>query len=305
MRKILILAFIAFLPTLIVAQTTFPLYGDQPIPNSIEGPNEEKSEIGEHGILRISKVSVPTLMAYLPEEGKANGQAIIICPGGGYSILAAGHEGSDVAKEFSKRGVAAFVLHYRLPSDERMVDKTIGPLQDAQKAIQLVRENAKEWNINPGQVGILGFSAGGHLASTTGTHFHQTQIDNPKGTSLKPDFMVLVYPVISFDPAIGHTGSVKNLLGENPPQAMLDKFSNEKQVSSDTPPVYLVHAKDDGVSIQNSYVFEAALKEKGIEVGTTYFETGGHGFGMVNPDSNIFWVDEVEIWVQKLFAPLL
>ncbi|EKB49448.1 alpha/beta hydrolase fold protein [Cecembia lonarensis LW9] len=305
MKSMLSFVLMAFLPALISAQTVYPLYGVQSIPNSIDGPDEEKTEMGDEGILRISKVSRPTLTAYFSEKGKATGQGVIICPGGGYGILAAGHEGADVAQEFAKRGVAAFVLKYRLPNDETMINKTIGPLQDAQKAIQMVRESAKEWNINPEQVGILGFSAGGHLASTAGTHFHQVQIENPKESSLRPDFMVLVYPVISFDPAIGHSGSAKNLLGENPPQEMLDKFSNEKQVSTDTPPTYLVHAKDDRVSIQNSYVFEMALKGKGIEVGTTYFETGGHGFGMVNPDSNIFWMDEVENWIKKLFAPLL
>jgi len=304
MKNILSFLLMAFLPALIYAQITYPLYGNHSIPNSIPGPDEEKSEVGEDGILRISKVSKPTLTAYLPEKEKATGQAIIICPGGGYWILAAGHEGADVAEEFVSRGIAAFVLKYRLPSDDTMIDKTIGPLQDAQRAIQMVRENAEEWHVKPGQVGILGFSAGGHLASTAGTHFNTVTIDNPQNTSLRPDFMVLVYPVISFDPSIGHSGSSKNLLGENPSQEMLDKFSNEKQVDTNTPPVYLVHAKDDRVSIQNSYVFEAALKATGIEVGTTYFDAGGHGFGMRNPDSDVFWMDEVESWLYKLFPNL-
>lgn len=291
----------AFLPVLISAQTVYPLYGDQAIPNSIEGPDEEKSEMGDDGILRISKVSKPTLTVYLPEKGKGTGQGVIICPGGGYWILAASHEGSDVAEEFAKRGITAFVLKYRLPSDVTMIDKTIGPLQDAQRAIQMVRENADEWNINPDQVGILGFSAGGHLASTAGTHFHTAEIDNPKNISLRPDFMVLVYPVISFDPSIGHSGSAKNLLGEHPTQEMLDKFSNDKQVSANTPPAYLVHAKDDRVSIQNSYVFEKSLRQNAVPVETTYFETGGHGFGMVNPQSDILWMDQVEAWIKGLF----
>ena len=304
MKNILILTLMVFFAIPSFSQKEMPLYNNYHVPNSISAPDEEHAELGEDGILRISKVSFPTLSVYLPPKEKATGQAVIICPGGGYWILAAGHEGADVAEEFAKRGVAAFVLKYRLPSDETMIDKTIGPLQDAQKAIQTVRENAKEWNINPEKVGILGFSAGGHLASTAGTHFHQAQIDNPKKTSLRPDFMVLVYPVISFDPGIGHSGSSKNLLGENPSQELLDKFSNEKQVNAATPPTYLVHAKDDRVSIRNSYVFEAVLQEKGIHVSTTYFESGGHGFGMVNPQSEIIWMDEVEAWLKKHFTNL-
>lgn len=162
------------------SQTSYPLYGDTAIPNSKSGPDEEKSEISENGILRISKVSNPTLTAYLPAKKHATGQAIIICPGGGYWILAAGHEGSDVAEALVEKGIAAFVLKYRLPNDQTMKDKTIGPLQDAQRAIQMVRENAEEWNVKPDQIGILGFSAGGHLAATAGTRFDIECIPNPE-----------------------------------------------------------------------------------------------------------------------------
>lgn len=283
---------------LVSAQTTYPLYGNDPIPNSIDVPDEEISETDQNGILRFSKVTRPTLTAYLPSRENATGQAVIICPGGGYWILAAGHEGSDVAEEFVKKGIAAFVLKYRLPSDESMIDKTIGPLQDAQRAIQMVRENADKWHVKRDQIGVMGFSAGGHLASTVGTHFDNQSISNPNGTSLRPDFMILVYPVISFDPEIGHSGSAQNLLGENPTQALRDYYSNEKQVNSYTPPTYLVHAKNDPVSVQNSYVFEKALRKFDITVSTTYFEEGGHGFGMINRTSDIKWMDEVEKWVK-------
>ncbi|RZS96527.1 alpha/beta hydrolase [Cecembia calidifontis] len=301
MKKLLLLSVLIHLFCQGFSQTEMELYANLILPNAKETPNEEKSEIGDDGILRISKVSKPTLTVYLPEEGKATGQGVIICPGGGYWILAAGHEGSDVAKEFAKRGISAFVLKYRLPSEDTMFDKTIGPLQDAQRAIQMVRENADEWNVNPDQVGILGFSAGGHLASTAGTHFKTAKINNPKNINLRPDFMVLVYPVVSFDTAIGHSGSSKNLLGDNSSQELLDKFSNEKHVDPNTPPTYLVHAKDDRVSIQNSYVFENALKQNNVPVETTYFETGGHGFGMINPQSDILWMDRVEAWIKRIF----
>ncbi|WP_373496460.1 alpha/beta hydrolase [Aquiflexum sp.] len=298
MKNLLVLIALSFLTPLVSAQTTYPLYGNDPIPNSIDVPDEEKSETSADGILRISKVTKPTLTAYLPSKEKATGQAVIVCPGGGYTILAASHEGSDVAEEFVKKGIAAFVLKYRLPSDETMIDKTIGPLQDAQQAILMVRENAGKWNIKQDQIGIMGFSAGGHLASTAGTHYNNQTIPNPKGTSLRPDFMILVYPVISFDPEIGHSGSAKNLLGESPTEALRDYYSNEKQVNSLTPPTYFVHAKDDRVSIQNSYVFEEALKKLNIPVATTYYEEGGHGFGMINRTSEIRWMDEVERWMK-------
>lgn len=299
MNHSLLLVLLCFLSLNTFCQTSYLLYEKQPIPNSIEGPDEEISEIGEDGVLRISKVSIPTLTAYLPKKGQTTGQAVIICPGGGYHILAAGHEGSDVAQAFVENGIAAFVLKYRLPSDEKMQDKTIGPLQDTQRAIQMVRENAGDWGIKPDQVGILGFSAGGHLAATAGTQYENELILNPEKTSLKPDFIVLVYPVTSFDPEIGHSGSARNLLGQNPPKELLDKFSNEKHVNAKTPPTFLVHAKDDGVSIQNSYVFEKALNQHSVSVQTLYYESGGHGFGLLNAASEIKWMDKVVEWLQK------
>ncbi len=168
----------------LTAQEIIPLY--KKVPNSIPIANREKSEMGKDGILRISKVSEPTLIAFLPPKEKANGTAVIICPGGGYGILAASHEGTDVAKVFNEWGVTAFVLKYRLPDDSIMPNKEIGPLQDAQRAIQLVRAGAKKWGINKNKIGIMGFSAGGHLASTAGTHFNKAVIENKNNISLRP-----------------------------------------------------------------------------------------------------------------------
>jgi acetyl esterase/lipase len=295
--KYCLLFYFLIMSSLVYSQNVIPLYNGR-IPNAIDVPDEETSEIRDNGIQIVSKVSQPTLTIYLPPHEIATGKSVIICPGGGYGVLAFSHEGTDVAEEFNKKGIAAFVLKYRLPSDETMIDKTSGPLQDAQRAIQIVREKSNEWNINPHQIGIMGFSAGGHLASTAGTHFSRETVDNPNSTSLRPDFMILVYPVISFDPEVGHSGSIKNLLGENPSHDLRDYYSNEKQVSSQTPSTYLVHAKNDPVSIQNSYVFEKALKEFKIPVASTYFEEGGHGFGMINPTSSLKWMDEVENWMK-------
>jgi acetyl esterase/lipase len=293
-----LLIYFLMISTFVYSQTVLPLY-DGPIPNAIDVPDEESSERRDNGIQIISKVSQPTLTIYLPPQEIATGKAVIICPGGGYGVLAFSHEGTDVAEEFNKKGIAAFVLKYRLPSDETMIDKTIGPLQDAQRAIQLVREKSSEWNINPHQIGIMGFSAGGHLASTAGTHFLRAVVDNPKNTSLRPDFMVLVYPVISMDPEVGHNGSSRNLLGEAPGVEILEMYSNDRQVGKDTPPTYLIHAKDDPVKIENSYLLIKALEKYGIPYATTFYEQGGHGYGMVNPTSEVKWMDEVGKWLGK------
>jgi acetyl esterase/lipase len=192
------------------------------------------------------------------------------------------------------------VLKYRIPNEQTMINKEIGPVQDAQRAVQLVRENAAQWGIKKDRIGIMGFSAGGHLASTAGTHFQNTYIDNPKGTSLRPDFMILVYPVISFTDSIGHTGSRDNLLGKNPPPEKIKAYSNEQQVTPQTPPAFLVHAKDDGVKVENSLVFADALKKAGVPVALYLYEKGGHGYGMYNKTSPVRWMDRVQQWMQQM-----
>ena len=280
------------------AQTVLPLYtGD--IPNSQPGPDEEKTETSADGIKRISKISRPTLTIFLPEEQQANGTAVIICPGGGYGINANSHEGTDVAAEFVKSGVAAFVLKYRLPSDVTMVNKELGPLQDAQQAIKLVRERAKEWRINPARIGIMGFSAGGHLASTAGTHFSKVAIPNKKQTSVRPDFMILIYPVINMnDSSVTHKGSTTQLLGKKPTAAMLAAYSNELNVNAQTPPTFLVHATDDkGVSATNSLLFYEALLKNKVPAELHIYQEGGHGFGMKMKKSNDLWMERCINWM--------
>jgi acetyl esterase/lipase len=208
------------------AQQELPLYGTGPIPNSKAAADEEKDEPSGNPVRHsLSKVSRPTIAVYLPAAGTGNGTAVIICPGGGYDHLAITHEGTDVAQALSGMGIAAFVLKYRLPSDETMVDKTIGPLQDAQRAIQLVRQRAADWGVNPDRVGIMGFSAGGHLASTAGTHFNKAYFDNKDNISLRPDFMVLLYPVISFNYGYAHHGSRNNLIGPHPDTGIFQRTS--------------------------------------------------------------------------------
>jgi acetyl esterase/lipase len=174
-----------------------------------------------------------------------------------------------------------------------------GPLQDAQEALLYVRKHAKKLGINPAKTGVMGFSAGGHLASTLSTHFvyHKTP------SAVRPDFSILIYPVISFSPGVTHTGSRDRLLGKKPTDEQLKRFSNELQVTTETPPAFLVHAKDDRVSVENTYLYRDALRQKGVTVETLLFEKGGHGYGMYNKQSDIFWPSKVVEWLKQ--APLL
>ncbi|WP_342645828.1 alpha/beta hydrolase [Mucilaginibacter sp. CSA2-8R] len=264
------------------------------VPNSKAAPAgyAERNESN-----RVSMVTDPVITPFFPEKGKGSGTAVIVCPGGGYSRLAMDHEGTAVAKKFNEIGVTAFVLTYRLPSDAIMVDKTIGPLQDAQRAVQLVRERAQEWGVNPARVGIIGFSAGGHLASTAITHFDKPVIDNKQNISLRPDFGVLIYPVISFGP-IAHTGSKDNLIGKTPTPEMVDLYSNEKQVTANTPPTFLVHAEDDKtVPVMNSIVFYEAMVKAGVKGELHLFQAGGHGFGLINKTTKAEWFNNCKDWM--------
>ncbi len=282
------------------AQVVIPLY-DQEIPNSRTVVNEEYSRIEPGNILIVSKVSRPSLTIFLAPAEKATGAAVIICPGGGYTNLAMGYEGTEVAQRFNESGISAFVLKYRIPSDETMVNKEIGPLQDAQRALLLVRLRAAEWKIDSSLIGIMGFSAGGHLAATAGTHFQKNYIDNPLHVSLRPDFMLLIYPVISFKSPIAHMGSAHNLLGPHPSEKQINEFSNEMQVTELTPPAYLVHAKDDNVvPYANSVVFAEALKNQHIPEKVFLYEQGGHGFGMTNKTSARLWMDDCIKWISGL-----
>jgi acetyl esterase/lipase len=282
-----------------MAQTIVPLYGDS-IPNSKPVPNKEKWDTARNGIVRVSAVTQPALFVYLPPKETATGAAVVICPGGGYGILAITHEGFDVAKRFNEMGVAAFVLKYRLPSDETMINKEIGPVQDAQRAIQLVRERAAEWGVDKKRVGIIGFSAGGHLAATAGTHYRQHFIEAKKKVNLRPDFMILVYPVISFADSITHMGSRNRLLGENPLPEKKQEYSNELHINKKTPPTYLVHAEDDnGVKVQNTLLFGSALQKNKVPFDFYLYEKGGHGFGMNNSTSEVKWMNLVQDWLGK------
>lgn len=284
------------------AQMVIPLY--KTIPNSKPNNIVEKSDsTSVRG--KVSNVVLPTITAYLPEKSAANGVAVIICPGGGYSYLVVNHEGKDVAQEFVKRGIAAFVLKYRLPNDLIMINKEIGPLQDAQQAIKIVRERAVEWHIDPAKVGIMGFSAGGHVASTLSTHYQKSVIDNPFNISLRPDFSLLIYPVITFQDSILHKGSKKALIGENASVEKVNEYSNELQVTTDTPPAFIVHCSDDQVvPVANSVNYYTALQKHHVKAELHIYEAGGHGFGMHNATTSDNWMDRCFNWIaaNKLFS---
>jgi acetyl esterase/lipase len=271
------------------------------IPGSKATPADfkETAPVGDDGIIRISKVSEPTLTVFLPSKEKATGAAVIICPGGGYGILAINHEGYNVAKRFNDIGVAAFVLKYRLPNDAIMVDKSFGPLMDAEQAIYLVRGQAKKWNVDPAKIGIMGFSAGGHLASTLTVHYDDIKIENKEKLSLRPDFSILIYPVISFIES-PHTGSANNLAGANATQAQKEYFSNERHVTPQTPPTFLVHANDDnGVPVQNSIIFNQALVANKVKSEMHLYQGGGHGFGLNNKTTSDDWFERLTNWMKS------
>jgi len=274
-------------------QTSMPLYPGS-IPNSKPAPSMYKEGLNEWRC--ITKVSIPTLTLFLLKDGSMH-TAVLVVPGGGYSGVATGHEGDSIARAFNKIGVNAFVLKYRLPSDSTMVNKTIGPLQDAQSALLTIRKNAKQWNINPAKVGVIGFSAGGHLASTLGTHFDKPVINNSDNISLRPDFMALIYPVITFG-KFAHLGSLENLIGKNPSQQLVDLYSNEKQVTAATPPTFLVHAEDDNVvPVENTLVFYDALLQNKVKSEMHIYAGGGHGFGLYNSTTHDFWFDRLKEWM--------
>ena len=295
MKKFLLPLLLFTAITVFAQEKEIPLY-----PNGVPNSKPTPADYVEVSTASSAKlVTNPTITPYFPEKGKATGTAVVVCPGGGYSGLAMGHEGVAIAQKFNEIGITAFVLKYRLPSDKIMEDKTIGPLQDAQRALQIVRERAAEWGINPAKVGIIGFSAGGHLASTVATHFDKVVIENKNNTSVRPDFALLLYPVITFG-EFAHRGSQVNLTGKDAPQALIDLYSNEKQVTANTPPTFLVHAEDDKVvPVQNSLMFYEALLKNKVKAEMHLYQAGGHGFGLNNKTTTDYWFDRCTAFLKQ------
>ncbi len=281
---------------------TLSLYPGE-IPNSINTGQKEKIE--KKDIVLISNVQNPDIAVYLPSKRFATGQAVIICPGGGYWVLAYDLEGTDIARYLNSIGVAGIVLKYRLPTSGNTLEPHKAPLMDAQRAMRLVRANAKSWNIDSTQIGIMGFSAGGHLASTLGTHFdygNRTAADPVERQSCRPDFMILMYPVISFTDASVHTGSAEALLGKNPDKNLLTYYSSELQVKEDTPSAFFALADDDdGVPAENSILMYEALRKKKIPAELHILSEGKHGFGLGLSNNHVAsWTNNLQLWLNWL-----
>ena len=278
-------------------QQVIPLY--KIVPNNKQVADKENATTRDN-VTRYAKVSNPTLTVFKPE--KPNGKAVIICPGGGYAILAFDKEGTRVAEEFNKWGVTAYVLKYRLPDDSINIDRSLAPLQDAQQAIRFVRNNAKEFGVDRNKIGIMGFSAGGHLASTAATHFNfKADAANNDTTSARPDFAILIYPVITFDSTFGHKGSRNNLVGANASKDKFDFYSNELQVTPTTPPSFLIHASDDAtVPVENSIRFYQACIKNKVLAEMHVYPKGGHGFGMYNKTTDDNWMERLRNWLNSI-----
>lgn len=245
----------------------------------------------------------PTITVYLAPKDKANGAAVVVCPGGGYGGLAMDHEGKQVAEFLNGLGVHAFVLKYRLANKERPGPLLAAPLTDAQRAIRTVRAKAADWGIDPKRVGIWGFSAGGHLASTAGTHFDAglAEGDAIDKTSCRPDFLILSYPVITMEAGVTHGGSRNNLLGPKPDEKLIELYSNEKQVTADTPPTFIFHTSaDTAVVPENAVRFYLACKKAKVPVELHIYEKGRHGVGL---GRDVKWTGgekSVETWPDRL-----
>jgi acetyl esterase/lipase len=277
-----------------IAQDFTPLYIGA-VPNQIASPDTSKSTI-TNGILRIANVSIPKYKFFKSSKATPNAPCVIVCPGGGYTILAASHEGTDVAEKLNEFGIHVIVLHYRLPNSKIQLNKSIAPLQDAQQAIKIVREKAKDWGIDPNKVGIMGFSAGGHLASTASTHFDIDYTGLDSKVSLRPDFQILLYPVITMK-EFGHQGSKNMLIGAKAAIDSVDMFSNELHVKSNSPKAFIVHASDDGaVPVKNALTYADALAYHKVSVALHVYPKGGHGFGMNNKTTTEAWMDRLLNW---------
>lgn len=287
MKTLLLLAALAVTPLMTRAQSTnsFPLWPE-----------------GAPGALGTSTNDIPTLTVYLPEPAKATGAALVICPGGGYAQLAS-HEGAHYARWLNEMGITAFVLKYRLGSAGY---RHPAMWQDAARAVRTVRARAGEWQVDPKRVGIMGSSAGGHLASTLVTHFDAGQTNAPdviERESSRPDLGILCYPVISLG-EFPHLSSKKNLLGDAPAPELVELLSNERQVTTNTPPCFLWHTVEDKtVPVENSLQFAAALRQAGVPFALHLFPKGGHGLGLGtrdwNPEARHPWTRDCEFWLRE------
>lgn len=281
-----------------ISEISLPLYQGA-IPNALPSDDLERVRHRRNNNIVLEGITHPSITGYFPATKSENRKAVIICPGGGYGGLSMVAEGSEVATRLAESGIVAFVLKYRMPLDKTMDNKAYGPLQDIQQAIKLVRNNSKKWRLDDKNIGVMGFSAGGHLAASAAVHFIDPAQPILGEQNLRPDFQILLYPVISFSSQITHKGSRRNLLGDNYTQEQIRYFSNELHVTSNSPPAFIVHASDDAaVPVQNALVYHNALFEKNVPSQLLILPEGGHGFGMRHKfdwfTSMMMWIDTRE-----------
>jgi acetyl esterase/lipase len=303
MKKLFVALFvIASMGSCLAQNQIIPLWQGDP-PNYKE--TGEVTIWDTSDIVRVRNVQKPDIAVFLPSKKNTTGEAVVICPGGGYGILAYDWEGSDIARWLNSEGIAAFVLKYRLPGSKSNIVPHKSPLMDAQRAMRLVRANAKKWNLDPAKVGIMGFSAGGHLASTLSTHFDAgdpSSTDPVEQESCRPDFSVLVYPVISFTEEFSHAGSRTALLGRDSDPELVRYYSNELQVTEETPPAILIHSDDDtGVPVENSIVYYEALRANKLASELHIYPYGGHGYSLAIGQGHLStWPDRVIEWIKYI-----
>jgi len=294
-NKLALFILIVFMNTYLSAQNEVIELWKNGVPNSIKATDYE--EFHDEKMDRVGKVSNPTLTVFVPE--KPNGTSVIICPGGGYQYLAINKEGYKTAEWFNSIDITAFVLKYRLPSDEIMENKSIGPLQDAQESVRYIRRNAEKWQLDANKIGIIGFSAGGHLAATLSTKYDEKTYQSKDTISAKPNFSLLIYPVISMNSEITHKGSRNKLLGNPATDELIEQFSTEKLINAETPPAFFVHAIDDkSVPMENSLQYFIELKKNNVISEMHLYQKGGHGFGLGKDATSKFWTTHCEKWLQ-------
>jgi len=303
-RRILILSIpIMLLSTLSFGQDfTIPIWSAD-IPNS--QVSDEKLDYGDRDIVWMTGVQTPDIAVFLPTEKTATGQGVLICPGGGYAGLAYDWEGTDIAKWLNSKGIAGFVLKYRLPISKSVVTPNDAPLMDAQRAMRVIRSHAEEWHIDQNKLGVMGFSAGGHLASTLTMHHDEILInkyDELDTLSSRPNFQILVYPVITFSPADRHNGSKENLIGKKASDELIHFFSTENHVTENTPATFLLHSTDDrAVPVENSLLMYKALKDQNIPVEMHIYPYGGHGFSLAIGQGYLStWPERLADWLKNL-----
>ncbi len=304
MKSLPFFALLISLLNTLTAQTNgvlLPLWPEGKVPYALPHTGKESFEKTADGLLILRNVTVPGITPFAVPKARSTGAAVLICPGGGYAMEAYDHEGIQIAKKLNTWGISAFVLRYRLPDDSTMTNKKWVPLIDALQAMRYIRQHATEWHIDPHKVGVMGFSAGGHLAATVSTLYDQRTVDGFDPQEVRPDFSILIYPVITMTDPYAHTGSRMMLLGAHPVPADIQQFSPELHVTEKTPPAFLVHATDDMVAVQNSLLYTTALAGHKVPVSCHILPDGGHGYGLAPKNPKVaVWVNYWKDWLHGL-----